>query len=415
MARKKINEVFTPRSHDVNEKMYVERPGLEKSLKQAIEGSQHVLLCGESGNGKSWLYKKVFYGNFHYVAANCANAARNSSITKEIERISITAGSAEKQSFTETSGADVNAVFAKANINHSNSYAVRQKEPLLAAFESLSKNGAKEQTIIVLENLESIFSSSTLMDEMGQIILLLDDPGYAKHNIKFLIVGTPTGAIEYFSKTETLESVANRISELPKVGGLIESQVREIVAKGFVSALQVRISDDDAFLLANHIFTITMGVAQRVHEYCEQLAMIIENNNWSYNRGLTEKADKEWLIRGLRKSYSVLEQKLNNREAAVARRNQVIFSIGLVKTHQFDASEIELLVRKEFPDTASGKNLGVRPILTALCSGSDPLLARSEKTNHYRVKDPRYIMCIRTVLYKSKQDGKVKKKNFLAG
>lgn len=54
-----INEVFTLRK-DLNNKMYVERPELEKSLSSSIDKGLTVILCGESGNGKSWLYTKVF-------------------------------------------------------------------------------------------------------------------------------------------------------------------------------------------------------------------------------------------------------------------------------------------------------------------------------------------------------------------
>ena len=224
-SRKRVVDVFTPRRHDVNESMYVKRPSLESALMRALQGSQRVLLCGESGNGKSWLYRKVLYGEVSYVAANCANAARCGSITKEIERVAFEAGSSTKISYSEAKSASVKAIVADAELKHEGEYLVRQKEPLLAAFQRLSENSVGGMMVVVLENLESIFSSSELMDEMARIILLLDDPSYAESKIKFLIVGTPSGVLEYFSKTKNLESVANRIIELPRVDGLDERQV----------------------------------------------------------------------------------------------------------------------------------------------------------------------------------------------
>jgi ABC-type ATPase involved in cell division len=93
----KINEIFTPRNPDVNSKMYVSRPDLEKCLYRSIEGSMHSFLFGESGNGKSWLYKKVFSEkNINYVVANCANASRKKSITDEIYAVCINPGSVLK-------------------------------------------------------------------------------------------------------------------------------------------------------------------------------------------------------------------------------------------------------------------------------------------------------------------------------
>jgi predicted GTPase len=53
-------EVFTPRSSDVNRRSYVPRPELEEELTEGLTESQHLIIFGESGNGKSWLYKKVF-------------------------------------------------------------------------------------------------------------------------------------------------------------------------------------------------------------------------------------------------------------------------------------------------------------------------------------------------------------------
>lgn len=415
MARKLINQVFTPRRHDVNETMYVGRPTLEKSLLRAVEGSQHVLLCGESGNGKSWLYRRVLYGKHHFVAANCANAGRANSITQEIVRIAQPLGKPTKTSYTQNGSAGLSMFGGTASIGQTGTYSVQQEEPLLAAFRQIAEQSPTALTVVVLENLESIFEHSSLMSELAQIILLLDDPCYAQYNVKLLIVGTPNGVIDYFSKTKNLESVANRIYELPKVGGFTDREVGELVRKGFVSELGVRLDDDDVLFITDHIFNLTMGVAQRVHEYCEQLAFRIEDNNWVYSRDLLVVADHHWLNAGLRQSYVVLEQKLNSRDTAVSRRNQVIYAVGKTRTHQFETSIIEGIIRREFPSAVSVKNMGISTILTELSADPDPLLVRNNKTSQYRIRDPRYIMCIRTALYKDQNSGKVRKKNFIAG
>lgn len=57
---KQPEDVFTPRSAQVNPDMYIPRPGLETSLRRGLLGNLHVVLHGESGTGKTWLYKKVF-------------------------------------------------------------------------------------------------------------------------------------------------------------------------------------------------------------------------------------------------------------------------------------------------------------------------------------------------------------------
>ncbi|MCA6556445.1 MAG: hypothetical protein IM583_07410, partial [Pseudanabaena sp. M114S2SP2A07QC] len=56
---KKPEEVFTPRASDINESMYVDRPDLEADLKKGLRSGMHLLIYGESGSGKTWLYKRV--------------------------------------------------------------------------------------------------------------------------------------------------------------------------------------------------------------------------------------------------------------------------------------------------------------------------------------------------------------------
>ena len=80
--RMKPEHVFTPRLAEVNKEMYVSRPHLEKALKTALRGNLHLLIHGESGTGKSWLYKQTFQNNaINFVVANLANASRPVSYT----------------------------------------------------------------------------------------------------------------------------------------------------------------------------------------------------------------------------------------------------------------------------------------------------------------------------------------------
>jgi hypothetical protein len=71
------------------------------------------------------------------------------------------------------------------------------------------------------------------------------------------------------------------------------------------------------------------------------------------------------------------------------------------------------MIRKEFSGTVPKTNMGIFKILSDLSSGETPLLSLNNKTNNFSVNDPRYLMCIRTALYKDTRDSKVKKKNFL--
>ena len=412
MSRPEINSVFTPRSAEINTQMYVERPDLEKALLRAIRGSMHPLVFGESGYGKSWLYKQVLERNtIPFIVANCANASRIGSITQEICSRSIMPGTATRTGYSEDKSASIKAPIAEAGLKHQSQYTLSQAEPLITAFQQLSQAPHKG-AVVVLDNLESIFDHKELMNELADLIILLDDEKYAKYKVKFLIVGVPNGVLEYFSKAKNMESVSNRIEELPKVEGLDIAQVGQLVSKGFIDQLQLKISQNQIIELARRIFHVTMGVAQRVHEYCEKLAYAIEENDWKYSFSLCEIAEHDWLLIGLRQSYAVVERHLNSRETAIARRNQVIYCIGKINSHQFDSGRIEGLIRKEFPESIPSTNMGVGSILSELANSEQPLLKKNDKTNEYSVVDPRYVMCIRVVLQNDKSTNKVIKRQF---
>ena len=119
-SRPKINEVFTPRRTEVNREIYVDRLDLEKSLIRALNGSLHAIIFGESGSGKSWLYKKVLSDISAKVAtANCANASRLGSLTEEIKQVVAGEEPRKLSEQTEEMNAAVKAVVAEGGLRSS--------------------------------------------------------------------------------------------------------------------------------------------------------------------------------------------------------------------------------------------------------------------------------------------------------
>lgn len=118
------------------------------------------------------------------------------------------------------------------------------------------------------------------------------------------------------------------------------------------------------------------------------------------------------MVSGLRSSYQVIEGHLNSRATEVQRKNQIIFVVGKITKHEFDSNLIDSRIRKEFPGTIPKTNMGIAKILSELSDTINPLIKKNPKTNFYSVCDPRYLMCIRLMLYKESISGKIIKRTF---
>lgn len=411
-GRAEVNEVFTPRNSEVNTKMYIEREALEKELFRSIKGSMHSFLFGESGNGKSWLYKKVFADkNIEYVVANCARASMKKSLVDEIYSVCVQNGTSQKVSYTETKKAGVKAI-GTAEISHQGSYEIKQEDKLIEAFIALNQRSSSKPVVIVLDNVETIFKNEELMSELSDIIILLDDSRYSQYNVKFLIVGVPNQVLEYFSSAKNPSSVGNRIQEISRVAGLVPGQVVTFCENGFQHHLKVNIGETQLKRLARHVFDITLGVPQRIHEYCEGLSYIIEDNKWIYQATLLDLADHNWLRKGLRENYSVIEAFLNSDETANGRRNQVIYALGRIAHHQVNTDTIGEQIKKEFPNNSPRSKSGIGQVLSNLAKGDKPVLKKVAHSSSYSLTDPRYLMCIRIMLHKDEVSENVRKKLF---
>lgn len=85
-SKKRPEEVFTPRG-EFNPRMYTPRTSLESDFRTKLRQSSHLVLYGESGCGKSWLYRSFFSENaVTFKIVNLADASRNGKITPEILR-----------------------------------------------------------------------------------------------------------------------------------------------------------------------------------------------------------------------------------------------------------------------------------------------------------------------------------------
>lgn len=398
----KPEKVFTPRSADVNTEIYVTRPDLEKALKNALRGNLHMLIHGESGSGKSWLYKKTFKENeIKFIVANSANASRLGSIDLELKNLIDREGNELKISYDETKNAEINALAAKGGLSHKDSYTIGQKEPFESCLSLLNKKAKGNPSVLVIDNLEAAFTEK-LMKELADLIILCDDERYAKYNVKMLIVGVPSGIKEYYYKTPHHATVANRIHELPEVSRLGRDECKELITKGFVGLLKYNLENIDE--IVSHIDWITDRLPQIIHEYCLELAYLGEENNKTITLEMLKEADAIWLNKSQYHSYAVIESNMNERDTKAGRRNQTLYALSFCEGEQFKAQDVEAILRKKFPISTKDTALNVPQTLSGLAKSDHPVVRKSPKGDAFTFHDPRYRIVLRTMLQKTDRE-----------
>jgi hypothetical protein len=405
---KKPEQVFTPRASDVNESMYVNRPDLESALKKGLRSGMHLLIYGESGSGKTWLYKRVLKdAGVDVRIANLANASRLKSINAEFANLVNREQQARQTGYSETKKADVSAVVASGSLQHQGQYTLGEMEPFEACLSRIREQSGDRQAILVLDNLESIRADKKLLTELANVITLLDDERYSCYKINLLIVGVPGDLRQYYQATPNLATVANRIREMPEVSRMTLEQCKNLIYQGFVIELNYNVDEIDSVI--SHISWVTDRLPQRIHEYCLELAFLGESNNRRINRSLLDEADKFWLKQSLSSNYTVIESMMNERDTKVGRRNQTLYSLGLVESEEFKWSDIEEILRREFPESTNNLTLNLPQILSGIALKDNPIIKRSPKGDAYCFSDPKYRMCLRAMLRKSNNADLVEK------
>jgi GTPase SAR1 family protein len=405
---KKPEEVFTPRASDVNESMYVNRPDLESALTKGLRSTMHLLIYGESGSGKTWLYKKVLKNlGVNVYIANLANASRLKSINAEFANLVNREQQVRQTGYSETKKADLNAGVASGSLQHQGQYSFGEKEPFEACLSHIRDRSGSKQAILVLDNLESIRSDQNLLTELANIITLLDDERYDFYKVNILMVGVPGDLREYYKATPNLATVANRIRELPEVSRMTLEQCKHLIYQGFISELKYDIQNIDSVM--SHISWITDRLPQRMHEFCLELAFLGENNERKIDLSLLDEADKFWLNQSLSANYTVIESMMNERDTKAGRRNQTLYSLGLVESEEFKWSDVEEILRHEFPVSTNALTLNIPQMLSGLAVRENPIIKRSPKGDAYCFSDPKYRMCLRAMLRKGSDSDSVEK------
>jgi len=189
-VRPAVQDVFDPRASNVIPEMYINRGLVELDLVRAAAESLHIVIFGNSGCGKTWLYKKVFKeAKIHYFTINLSEASTEKSLSKAIAATVDRAIGPSLRARRTSVGFRSFLTFSRTN----ETTTVDSKHTAyLRALQMCRKQAKQRPSFLVLENLELIFENRDLIRELCNLITLLDDHEFAKHNVKIALVGVPS-------------------------------------------------------------------------------------------------------------------------------------------------------------------------------------------------------------------------------
>lgn len=403
MFTKRLNpdDVFTPRSPEVNPEMYVSRSIQEAALERALKGSKNIVIFGESGCGKSWLYKRKLASlGASYLTANMANVSRLGSVT------AVFADRYAKMKSFANSGEDLslNAGFnlgiAKLDIGIVEKSEKLTTEPFEQCLAVIGNSLGGKRSYIVLENIESIIEDSTHVRDLASLITLVDDEDYAQYNTRLIIVGVPDDIQRYLSSTKYGQTISNRIVEIPEVERLSPSEAEGLLNKGFRDLLKYKI---DAGVDVKKIGWHTDYIPQHLHELGLEISHLSHAEGRITSSNVAQ-AIQNWIQTTMVADSVVVETKMNARETKAGRRNQTIYTLAHTKKADFKVAEIEAELRAHFPKSTKKVALNVTQMLSELSQQPSPLVRRTPKGDAYRFVNPKLKVCARAMLLKSSDE-----------
>ena len=409
-SRIKPENVFTPKGKFVNEEMYIHRPTLETAFKKSLRKPKHIIIHGESGCGKTWLYKKLLKEwKVEFEVLNAATISSTGKIADAVKTLTSRLVPYEKSSYEESKSATANAAVAKGELKHTSKYESSILDPYLELVKALFKKAHNNRSFLVIDNLEHIVRNEDLVKELSSLILYLDDVEYAKYNVRIILVGTTSNIRDYFARADSSQTIINRVQEIPEVSVLTNKETESLAIKGLFDLLRINCVDDkrsgfNKNYLLNAISWFSTNVPQYVHEICLDLAIEAEENNYQITNEIYVESLRNWVQEALVSENTRMESHINSKATRHGRRNQVIYTIGSLNTNEFSAHEVEEKLRENFPGSTEGKTLNISSNLKELSSGKSPLIRKTPKGNRYRFLDPKIKIMARWMLDKTDKE-----------
>nr|WP_321508071.1 AAA family ATPase [uncultured Celeribacter sp.] len=367
--------------------MYINRPEHEDALRRAIKTKYNVVVFGDSGCGKSWLYKKVFKDdNVFYDVVDFSGAVTADDVDlKLLEAISDFQDWAEFER-TETGDASLGALKTKLGYKDATKWRKIDSSPFLQLLAHIRAAAGRRKSFLVLENLEYVLDQPEVVKRIQLMLLALDDPTAGELGVQLCLVGVPSEIKQILSDGNKFQTISNRVYEVPELNRMEKKEVELLARRGLEQQLDFTI-ESPTFCYSKIAF-VTYQIPQYVHDVCLHVALRAEDAYNIVNPDVIEDALGDWLKANARQSTEFIRNWVMNDRSKHRTKAKIIYCISRLEKHFFTSEDIVEWLDKIFPKMMAERRPQVLRALRSLTEGEQRLLKCDAERRLFRVATP---------------------------
>lgn len=408
-SRKEIlNDTFLSRAEFSKEK-YIKRDYYEKSYQKALRSPKCIIVKGFSGSGKTWLTHNILIENDK--ECEWINLSRIGNLSGGFNDFFKSQLKKYKSEISEEKKAAANALVATGELATSNTYVFSYDY----YYEYLKNNQHK---YIIFDNLETIINNQPVIESLGAIITMIDDPKVQETDVKFIIIGTNSDIMSVFGKLPNIDTIRSRTQDIPEIKGFNFVECSNYITENF-KRMKIDLPNPNEFI--KFIYKCTNGIPQNVNDLCREICYeciehqkdCIDNIPTNTNPILKE-AQLNWIKSTFSSDYTKIFKLYTANKAKKVYNNYILFMLseleedGKSKT-SFDIDFFKARVSSFFTNNGSIDDSitkqKIRKYLNELSDtqNNNNILEKIADDN-YTIRDIKAVICIRNILYLDDND-----------
>ena len=399
-----LNKIFSSRT-EFNKEKYIKRDYYERAYQKALRSPKCIIVKGFSGSGKTWLTHNILIENKK--ECEWINLSRIGSLNNGFNDFFKSQLKKYKAEISEDKKAGASVGFASGGLTTSNTYKLEHDY----FYEYLKNNQHK---YIIFDNLETIINNQPVIEALGAIITLIDDPLVLEMDVRFIIIGTNSDIMSVFGKLPNIDTIRSRTQDISEIKGFNLTECSKYIMENFK---KIRIELENPIEFINFVYKCTNGIPQNVNDLCAEICdecinrekYCIDDIPTNTNIILKE-AQLNWIRSTFSSDYTkIFKLYTANKAIKATYNNYILFMLSELEEYgksktSFDVDYFKTRVSEYFIDNdkieTSITKKRIKMYLNELSDtkNNNNILEKIAEDN-YTIRDIKAVLCIRNILY----------------